>query len=120
MLNTNNYSEQIAYIDYTALPENLQKGYDFVKKSTQTYTNWDVYYKSEKIKEVIDLYFSKVASYVKHKAEPKILVLKPTIDKIKSAKKAIPKTKESKKEKGVTTSTKANFAEPNIACSANL
>lgn len=111
MLNTNNYSEQIAYIDYTALPENLQKGYDFVKKSTQTYTNWDVYYKSEKIKEVIDLYFSKVASYVKHKAEPKILVLKPTIDKIKSAKKAIPKTKESKKEKGVTTSTKANFAE---------
>ena len=111
MLNTNNYSEQLAYIDYTALPENLQKGYDFVKKSTQTYTNWDVYYKSEKIKEVIDLYFSKVASYVKHKAEPKILVVKPTTHKIKSAKKALPKTKESKKEKGVTTSTKSNFAE---------
>lgn len=72
MLTANNYNEQVALIDYTALPSNLQKGYDFVKKSTQNYSNWDVYYKSEKIKEAIDLYFSKVNEYVPKLTTPKV------------------------------------------------
>lgn len=73
MLTAQNYNEQVALIDYTALPTNLQKGYDFVKKSTQNYSNWDVYYKSEKIKEVIDLYLSKVSVYVPKLTEHKVV-----------------------------------------------
>ncbi|MBK7763657.1 MAG: hypothetical protein IPI46_09830 [Bacteroidetes bacterium] len=91
MLTSNNYNEQVALIDYTALPSNLQKGYDFVKKSTQNYSNWDVYYKSEKIKEVIDLYFSKVNEYVPKLSTPKVVATKKEVVH-KSAKVVKPKT----------------------------
>jgi len=113
MLTANNYSEQVALIDYTKLPSNLQKGYDFLKKSTQSYTNWDVYFKSEKIKEVIDLYFSKVASYVQHKAEANLPIVKSTPEKIKdkSVQKITPKPTEAKQTKVVETAANTNFAE---------
>jgi hypothetical protein len=64
MINQNNYTELIPKIDYNALPESLQKGYDFVKKCTTNYTVWDVYNSSDKIRAVIDLYFSKVVAYL--------------------------------------------------------
>lgn len=84
MLTTKNYNEQVALIDYTVLPDNLKGGYDFVKKSTQNYSNWDVYYKSEKIKKVIDLYFEKVQAYI-----PKIAKAQnPEKSKVKKTTKA--------------------------------
>lgn len=78
MITIDNYKEQVAHITYSSLPENLQKGFDFVKKSTKDYSNWDVYYQSKKIKEVIDLYFQKVATFVKKPVEQKIHIVKPT------------------------------------------
>lgn len=64
MLTADNYAQQVPLIDYVSLPENIQKGYDFVKKATSNYSNWDVYYKSDSIKKVFDLYFSKANTYV--------------------------------------------------------
>jgi hypothetical protein len=82
MINQNNYADQIHKIDYNALPESLQKGYDFVKKCTTNYSVWDVYNSSEKIKSVIDLYFSKVAVYLpKEKANTKKSEPKPANEK---------------------------------------
>jgi hypothetical protein len=72
MINQNNYAELVNQIEYTNLPESLQKGYDFVKKCTSGYTVWDVYNSSDKIKQVVDIYFTKVAAYL-----PKVKVNKP-------------------------------------------
>jgi hypothetical protein len=90
MINQNNYAELVNQIDYTNLPESLQKGYDFVKKCTSGYTVWDVYSSSDKIKQVVDIYFTKVASYLpkakvnKPKPEPqpkKEKAVKPVVEK---------------------------------------
>ena len=97
MINIDNYAQQASQINYHALPENLKKGFDFVKKSSQDYTNWDVYYKSSKIKEVIDLYFSKVNEYLSkivHKEIEKQETVKvKKVPKIQAPKKAIEPTK---------------------------
>lgn len=73
MINQHNYNELVNQIDYNALPEAVQKGYDFVKKSTNNYSSWAVMQQSDKIKQVIELYFKKVESYLpkpkKEKAE---------------------------------------------------
>jgi hypothetical protein len=83
MININNYAELVNQIDYNTLPEAIQKGYDFVKKCTSNYAVWDVYNSSEKIKQVIDIYFKKVEGYLR-KAKKK--VVEPKTPSIKSSK----------------------------------
>jgi hypothetical protein len=113
MINKNNYAELVSQINYNNLPEGLQKGYDFVKKVTSNYMSWAVCDSSEKIKQTIDLYFSKVASYIKPIAkEPSITVktLKKEGDKVSEQTEQIPVLK----NKAAKTSTKANVATPNL------
>jgi hypothetical protein len=102
MLTATNYTEQVLLIDYISLPENIQKGYDFVKKATSNYSNWDVYYKSDSIKKVMDLYFSKVEIYV-----PK---LSPPQSKSTNQKKET-KPKAERKETHYAPETPANLVE---------
>lgn len=110
MLTATNYKEQVGLIDYISLPENIQKGYDFVKKATSNYSNWDVYYKSDSIKKVMDLYFSKVESYVPKLSPPQP---NPTNQKKESKPKAekVPKPKAEKKETHHAPETPANMVE---------
>jgi hypothetical protein len=108
MINQNNYTEQIHKIDYNALPESLQKGYDFVKKCTTNYTVWDVYNSSDKIRAVIDLYFSKVAAYLPKEKSGKADVApkeKPTVKKEKAVVEKVAKPKQA------TTTETIHFAE---------
>lgn len=114
MITVDNYKEQVAHITYSSLPDNLQKGFDFVKKSTKDYTNWDVYYQSSKIKEVIDLYFQKIATYVKKPVEQKVHIVKTshgeTIPKpIKEKPTKASKAKAEPKE--ISKAIDANFSE---------
>lgn len=89
MINQHNYAELVNQIDYTKLPEPIQKGYDFVKKSTDNYSNWSVMTNSEKIKQVIELYFKKVEVYLpKAKRETvttKYVEPKPKVDRTPKA-----------------------------------
>jgi hypothetical protein len=98
MINKNNYAELVYLIDYTALPEAIQKGYDFVKKCTSNYTVWDVYNSSEKIKQVIDIYFKKVESYVpklrNKETQQKATTKKVTVTKPKATETRTPKPSE--------------------------
>jgi hypothetical protein len=91
MINIDNYAQQVSHINYNALPDNLKKGFDFVKKSSQDYSNWDVYYKSSKIKEVIDLYFSKVDEYVPKTIHKEVEKKEPTRVIKKEPKAQVPK-----------------------------
>jgi len=82
MINQNNYAELVNQIDYNSLPEAIQKGYDFVKKCTSNYAVWDVYHSSEKIKQVIDIYFKKVEGYLP-KAKKETTKREPIVKKEK-------------------------------------
>lgn len=95
MINQHNYAELVNQIDYTKLPEPIQKGYDFVKKSTDNYSNWLVMINSEKIKQVIELYFKKVEGYLpkakKETTTTRHAEPKPKVERATKAK-ASPKT----------------------------
>lgn len=66
MITTENYFDYIKNVDVPSLPENLQKGHEFVHRATKGGTTWDAY-KSEKIREVMDTYFKKLYDHTKGK-----------------------------------------------------
>lgn len=93
MINQHNYAELVNQLDYNTLPEAIQKGYDFVKKCTSNYAVWDAYNSSEKIKQVVDIYFKKVEGYLP----------KPKIKKAETTKRESVATKEKVVEPKITT-----------------
>jgi hypothetical protein len=60
MITTNNYFEKTNSIDFTTLPEALQKGNEFVMKATNNGTDWNAYQNSDTIKKTIDLFIVKL------------------------------------------------------------
>ena len=64
MINTDNYYFAVKDVDFTQLPEMLQKGHAFVDKTTQKGENWIAYEKSDSIRKVIDSYFDKLTSFL--------------------------------------------------------
>ncbi len=60
MITTNNYFEKIQSINFSSLPEALQKGNEFVRKATNNGTDWNAYQNSDAIKKTIDLFIAKL------------------------------------------------------------
>jgi hypothetical protein len=68
MITTHNYFEATKSINFTQLPEALQKGHEFLIKATNTGKSWETYQGSAAIKKMIDLYIEKLNQQVKPKA----------------------------------------------------
>jgi hypothetical protein len=64
MITTNNYFEKIQSINFSSLPEALQKGNEFVRKATNNGTDWNAYQNSDAIKKTIDLFITKLNEIV--------------------------------------------------------
>jgi len=60
MITIENYYQQISSIEFSKLPEVVQKGRDYVDKVTQHGRDWSPYHSSEAIKKVIDIYLEKL------------------------------------------------------------
>lgn len=78
MINQYNYADIVNQINYSALPEPMQKGFDYVKKATNNYADWSVMSSSEKIRNVIELYFIKVEGYLPKLKKEKVAAAKQT------------------------------------------
>lgn len=63
MITASKYFDTVKGINFSELPENLQKGHAFIIKATENGTNWNAY-ESENIKRVMDAYFGKMDSYL--------------------------------------------------------
>jgi hypothetical protein len=92
MINTQNYFDRTAAIDFEKLPEALAKGHALVSGAAQN--NWEHYKKVDTIKRVVDAYFEKLESYLK--ANPQSTPSQPAATKPKSAPK--PKAATSKRQ----------------------
>jgi hypothetical protein len=64
MITIDNYSEKIKGVDFSSLPDVLQKGHDYAKKVTLSFTSRTAYDTSPGIKKVLDMYFSKLEEFV--------------------------------------------------------
>jgi hypothetical protein len=80
MITTNNYFERIQSINFSSLPEALQKGNEFVRKATNNGTDWNAYQNSDAIKKTIDLFITKLNEIA---SQPK-KVTKQTVKKVAS------------------------------------
>lgn len=63
MITASKYFDTIKGINFSELPEHLQKGHAFVMKATENGANWNPY-ENENIKRVIDTYFTKMDAYL--------------------------------------------------------
>src|ERR1700751_1594071 len=63
MITASKYFDTIKGINFSELPEHLQKGHAFVIKDTENGSNWNPY-ENENIKRVIDTYFTKMDAYL--------------------------------------------------------
>ena len=86
MYNTGNYYSKIQSIDFSTLPQALQKGHEFVGKVTGNGASWKNYNGSDTIKKTVDTYFEKLDAFT-GKNSPKA----KTERKPKQAKPASPK-----------------------------
>lgn len=110
MLSANNYAQHVKSIPYNSLSDKLKKGYDFVKKSTHNYINWDAYHQSDKIKEVCNLYFSLVEKHLPNKSSKQKTIVKKAAP-VKAAKTAKAPTPKTGKKKSAQENTNANMVE---------
>lgn len=63
MYNAENYYSKIRSVDFSKLPQALQKGHEFVNKATQNGQDWSNYHASSTIKKMVDTYFEKLDSF---------------------------------------------------------
>jgi len=63
MINATNYLEKIKGINFSQMPEHLQKGHAYVLKATENGSNWNAY-NNENIKRVMDAYFTKLNEHL--------------------------------------------------------
>lgn len=72
MITVSNYFAEIEKVGIPNLPDTLRKSHEFVAKSTNGGSSWNIYQTNETIRKVIDLYLSKLNEYVASKpVEPK-------------------------------------------------
>ena len=72
MITIDNYKDTVKDLDYSKLPATFWKTHQFIEKSTDHYSNWNSYNKSESIKRTIDSYFTKLDEFLKkHPIKPK-------------------------------------------------
>lgn len=73
MINTSNYKDSVQNLDYSSLPATMWKPFQFVKKATMDYTNWNAYDSNDAIKRMMDKYFIDLDSFLskEQKALPK-------------------------------------------------
>jgi len=64
MITINNYFSHSGLVDFSTLPEALQKGHEFVKKATVEGKDWSSYHSSEPIKKTINIYLEKLNEFV--------------------------------------------------------
>jgi hypothetical protein len=64
MITTDNYFDQVGKVNFSTLPEALQKGHEFVLKATSNGTSWQAYNSSDAIRKTIDLYLVKLNEQV--------------------------------------------------------
>lgn len=84
LLTASNYFKETKGINFSELPEALQKGHSFVIKSTENGTNWNAYSTSQNIQRVIDAYFSKLDEYLeKNQSKKKTLPKEETKHEVK-------------------------------------
>ena len=67
MITIHNYFDKVSNIQFSTLPEALQKGNEFVTKATSNGKNWNSYQNSEAIKKTIDLYLERLNEHLKNK-----------------------------------------------------
>lgn len=64
MITTDNYFNEIGKVDFSALPDALKKGSEFIIKATNNGASWTAYHSSEAIKKTIDIYLSKLNEFI--------------------------------------------------------
>ena len=69
MITFDNYPDKAKNIDFSTLPDVLQKGNDYAKKVTLNFTSRTAYDSSPDIKKVMDMYFAKLESFLATKKE---------------------------------------------------
>lgn len=77
MITINNYTEKTQNIDFSALPDALQKGDDLAKKALSN--NMQAYNSNDTIKRVVDNYIEKLNAF--QKSNPQQIAAKPTVRK---------------------------------------
>lgn len=104
MINTSNYKDTIQNLDYSTLPATMWKPFNYIKKATMDYTNWNAYESSEGIKRMMDKYFLDLDNFLqKHPVENKAKVNTTNVFEIEPP---VKQTVESKK--AITPIVKAN------------
>nr|MDQ3073555.1 hypothetical protein [Bacteroidota bacterium] len=93
-----NYFQEVASVNFSALPAPLQKGHDFVVRATDGGRSWDMFNTSESIRKTSELYFQQLTTYLA--AQTKLPTAKPVKSKaVKSKKASSGKAKPPRKEK---------------------
>ena len=64
MITSNNYYNQISHLNINQLPPTLLKSHELVNKITQDGASWETYQHNATIKNVVDLYLTKLNAYV--------------------------------------------------------
>lgn len=88
MITVSNYFNEVDRIGISTLPETLRKSHDFVIKSTNNGSNWDVYNSNATIKKVVDLYLVKLNEFIASRKESQ-----PHLKSERKAPKPYPQTK---------------------------
>src|SRR5665213_934072 len=91
MINADNYYSKVNTYDFSALPESLQKGRDYVDKVTMKGSSWTAYETSPTIKKVIDGYFQKLSEYIPEKSGKENIPAEKTIHQKKENRESVKK-----------------------------
>jgi hypothetical protein len=83
MITSNNYYNQISHVNIHQLPPTLLKSHELVNKITQEGANWDTYRGNSTIKNVVDLYFTKLNEYVDKQPKTNTTAKKASVSKHK-------------------------------------
>ena len=105
MINVNNYKETVQNLDYSTLPATMWKPFQFVKKATLDYTNWNAYNTNDAIKRLMNDHFENLDKFLqKH---PKEMVTPTNEGKTNTANlvESEPKAKQIKESKTTTSQT---------------
>jgi hypothetical protein len=69
MITISNYFNKINTLDFSALPEALKKGHEFVVKATGNGASWASYQSSEPIKKTVDIFLLKLNEFVSNSSK---------------------------------------------------
>ncbi len=64
MITTKNYFDVAKNINFSKLPESLQKGHAMAEKASKNGADWAMYENSDTIRKTLDLYFEKLGPFI--------------------------------------------------------